>query len=75
MVVRRVRGVILRFVRRRPLAMACGLALIGPSVWLEFSGRDAAWWADGLGLVLAATGAALVWTGLVGLPPDWIDDD
>ena len=32
------------------------------------------WWAGGAALVAGATGAALLWTGLVGATPDWIDD-
>jgi hypothetical protein len=75
MVVRRARGMLLRLVRRRSLAVAVGLALIGPAAWLELSGRYDAWWVDGLGLVLGATGLALLWTGLAGLRPDWIDSD
>ena len=30
---------------------------------------------DGLSLVVGATGLALLWTGLTGASPDWIDDD
>ena len=75
MAVRRARGVILRVVRRRPLAIAAGVALAAPSAWLEFSGRYGAWWVDGLSLVLGATGAALIWTGITGARPDWVDDE
>jgi hypothetical protein len=71
---RRVRGGVLRLIRRRPFAIAIGLALLLPSVWLEFGGRSTAWWASGVALVAGATGAALLWTGLVGASPDWIDD-
>jgi len=73
MALRRVRGVLLRLVRRRPIAIAVGVTLAAPAAWLEFSGRSGAWWLDGLGLLLAATGAALIWTGLTGPRPDWID--
>jgi hypothetical protein len=52
-----------------------GLALLIPSVWVEISGRSSAWWSGGVTLVAGATGAALVWTGLVGARPDWIDED
>jgi hypothetical protein len=75
MTVRRARGAILRFVRRRPLAVALGVALVVPAAWLEWSGQSGAWWLDGLGLVLLATGAALVWAGLTGPKPDWIDGE
>jgi hypothetical protein len=73
--VRRARGAILRLVRRRPLAVTVGAALLAPAAWLEFSGRSGAWWIDGLGLIAGATGAALLWTGLMGARPDWIDGD
>ncbi len=73
MALQRARGIILRIVRRRPLAIAVGAALAGPAAWLEFSGRSGTWWLDGLGLVVGATGVALLWTGLTGARPDWID--
>ena len=72
---KRARGVLLRMIRRRWLAVAGGVALVAPAAWLEFSGRYGAWWAEGLSLVLGATGAALVWTGLVGVKPDWVDEN
>ena len=68
---------------------AVGLAVVGllpaPSAvdfsappvlaaWLELSGRYGAWWVDGLSLVLGATGAAVLWSGIAGVPPDWIDE-
>ena len=59
--------------RRRRLAMAVGLALAVPSAWIEWSGRFDAWWVEGVCLVVGATGIALLWTGLVGAAPDWID--
>jgi hypothetical protein len=74
MVLRRARGVLLRFVRRRALAILVGLALAAPSAWIEFSGRAGAWWIEGLALVVGATGLALIWTGLVGVAPDWTQD-
>jgi hypothetical protein len=48
--------------------------MVAPAAWLEASGRPAAWWLDGLGLVVGATGVALVWAGLTGAKPDWIDE-
>jgi hypothetical protein len=63
----------LRLVRRRTLAMGIGLVLILPSAWVEFSGRYA-WWAEGLALVVGATGIAIFWTGLTGGSPDWVED-
>ena len=70
---RRARGALLRFVRRRPFAIAAGAALVALAAWLELSGRYGAWWVDGLSLVLGATGAAVLWSGIAGVPPDWID--
>lgn len=73
MTVRRARGAILRLVRRRPLAVTVGAALVAPAVWLEFSGRSGAWWLEGLGLIAGATGVALIWSGISGVKPDWVD--
>jgi hypothetical protein len=69
---RRLRGALLRSVRRRGAATIAGLALTVPAAWLEFSGRFDAWWIDGLALVGVATGVALLWSGLTGVAPDWI---
>lgn len=65
----------LRFVRRRRLAMAVGLALAVPAGWAELSGRAGVWWVEGLALVIGATGIAIFWTGLTGGSPDWVEDD
>jgi hypothetical protein len=73
MLVRRARGALLRFVRRRPVAIVVGVLLVVPAGWLELTGRYGGWWVDGLSLVLGATGAAVLWTGLTGARPDWID--
>ena len=70
---RRGRGLLLRFVRRRALAVGVGLALTLPAAWVELSGRVDHWWMEGLALVVGATGLALVWTGLTGVSPDWVD--
>lgn len=75
MSLRRLRGFVLRLVRRRALAVAVGLALALPAAWVEFSARFRVWWVDGLALVVGATGLAIFWTGLTGAAPDWIDDD
>ena len=74
MAVRRARGALLRFVRRRPFAITAGGALVALAAWLELSGRYGAWWVDGLSLILGATGAAVLWTGVAGVPPDWLDE-
>jgi hypothetical protein len=75
MSLRRIRGSVLRLVRRRTPAMLVGAALIAPAAWVEFSGRFGAWWQDGLALVVGATGIAILWTGLTGVAPDWVDTD
>ena len=75
MTLRRVRGFLLRLVRRRMLAMAVGLALAVPAMWIEYSSRGGAWWVDGLALIAGATGLAIFWTGLTGVAPDWVDDE
>ena len=70
---RRIRGALLRLARRRGLSIAIGLALVLPSAWIEFSGDYSSWWIEGGALVAGATGLALIWTGLAGLGPDWVD--
>jgi hypothetical protein len=78
MVLRRARGSLLRFVRRRALAAVVGIALIVPAAWIEFVARlgdEVAWWTDGLALVVGATGLALLWTAIVGVAPDWVEDE
>jgi hypothetical protein len=75
MALRRARGMILRLVRRRPLAILTGLALAAPAAWVEFSGRYEAWWMEGLALVVGATGLAIFWTGLTGASPDWVEEE
>jgi hypothetical protein len=75
MTLRRVRGLLIRLVRRRMPAMAVGLALAVPAMWIEFSSRGGAWWVDGLALIAGATGIAIFWTGVTGVAPDWVDDE
>lgn len=70
---RRLRGFLLRLTRRRAPAILVGAALLVPSAWVEFSGRFDAWWVSGLSLVAGATGVALIWIGLTGQSPDWIE--
>src|SRR5262245_7260982 len=71
---RRLRGLLLRLVLNRPLAIGVGLALIAPAAWLFLS--DLPWESgvtDGLALLALATGVALVWTGISGRQADWLD--
>jgi hypothetical protein len=73
---RQLRGAVLRLVRRRAVAITVGLALAVPAAWIEFAERSPrwdAWWVDGLALVVGATGLAILWTGVTGVAPDWID--
>jgi hypothetical protein len=74
MSLRRLRGAVLRLVRRRGLAITVGAAMAGPAAWLEFFSAYGAWWIEGLALVFGATGLALVWTGITGLAPDWVEE-
>ena len=75
MALRRARGMLLRLVCRRRLAILIGAALAVPAGWIEFSARDHVWWVEGLALVVGATGLAIFWPGLTGASPDWVDDD
>jgi hypothetical protein len=70
---RRARGAVLRVVRRRRVSMIVGALLALPAAWVEFGGVHAAWWIEGLSLVVCATGFALFWTGLTGPSPDWVE--
>lgn len=73
-IIRRIRGALLRLVRRRLVAITIGLLLVLPAAWVQSRGRFDAWWVEGFSLVAGATGVALLWTGLVGLKPDWTED-
>ena len=71
---RRLRGMFLRLMLNRPLAIATGAALASPGVVLLVG--DYRWETgatDGFALLAVATGMALVWTGVTGRRPDWID--
>ena len=72
---KRLRGSVLRFVLKRPAAIALGLILIAPAAWLLV--QDLPWESpatDGMGLILGATGIAFLLAGIGGRRPDWIDD-
>jgi len=53
--------------------MALGLAMAAPAAGIEFGGRYSSWWIEGAALIVGATGLALLWTGLTGLGPDWVE--
>jgi hypothetical protein len=74
-IVSRVRGALLRLVRRRRASALIGAALVVPSAWVEFASRDPEGWMEGLALVFGAIGIALLWSGIRGVPPDWTDPD
>jgi hypothetical protein len=71
--IRRFRGVVLRLVRRRTLAIVLGSLLVLSAAWIQLHGRFDAWWIEGFSLVGGATGVALLWTGIAGLKPDWTE--
>lgn len=72
---RRLRGAMLRLLRRRTLSIAVGLALVLPAAWVRFATDYDQWWVEGLCLVVGATGIAIAWTGLTGPSPDWLDTE
>ena len=67
----RARGRVLRLARNRRLAASVGLVFAIPAAWIEWTGRYDAWWIEGIALVVGATGLALLWTAITGVPPDW----
>jgi hypothetical protein len=76
MAVRRLRGLVLRLVLNRPVAIGCGLLMLLPGLWLFRT--DQRWESgatDGVALLLVATGAAIAWTGVTGRRGDWVDPD
>ena len=72
LLIRRLRGALLRLAFNRPAAFIAGLSCFGGAAWLAIV--DAPWesWiSDGAGLVAGATGAALILVALGGRRPDW----
>ena len=75
MYLKRLRGSVLRFALKRPAAIALGLVLLAPALWLLV--QDLPWESpstDGVGLILGATGVAFLLAGIGGRRPDWIDE-
>jgi hypothetical protein len=69
---KRLRGGVLRLALNRAFAIALGLSLMTPAVWLMIA--DLPWetpTTDGVGLIIGATGAAFVFAGIGGRRPDW----
>jgi hypothetical protein len=76
MYLKRLRGSLLRFALKRPAAIAVGVLLTAPSMFLLI--QELPWETpvtDGMGLVLGATGAAFLLAGLGGRRPDWIEPE
>lgn len=71
---KRVRGWFIRLALNRKASIVLGLILLAPALWLrvaEYRWETAA--TDGIGLILGATGTALLLAGIGGRRPDWID--
>ena len=71
---RRLRGILLRLVLNRPMAVAAGVVVALPGAVLM--ARDYAWESgatDGLALLAVASGIALAWAGISGRKADWVE--
>jgi hypothetical protein len=72
--IKRLRGSLLRLVLNRAIAIVVGVTLVTPAAWLLF--QDFPWETgitDGIGLVVGATGLAILFAGIGGRRPDWVD--
>jgi len=65
----------LRLARHRRFSVLVRLGMAVPGAWVQIRGRFDAWWIEGLSLVGIGIGIALVWTAIVGLQPDWIENE
>ena len=73
---RRLRGVLLRLALSRFSALTSGLGLLATAILVatvDYSWES--WFSDGLGLIAAGTGAALVLIALQGRRSDWFKSD
>ena len=71
---RRLRGLLLRIAYHRTFALVSGAACLVGSFWL--SANDYSWegsFSSGIGMIVGATGMALVFMALSGRQPDWED--
>ena len=70
----RLRGHLLRATLRRRTAFFAGIVIASPAVWLmSIEAPWESWITDGLTLVSAATGIALIHTALTGRRADWTE--
>ena len=72
---KRLRGWLLRLVLKRTVSIILGAALVAPAAWMllgEYGWETPT--TDGLGLILGATGAALLIQGIGGRRPDWEEE-
>ena len=71
---KRARGFLLRLVLKRTVAVVVGTVLLAPAIWLLMQERQ---WespmTDAAGLIVGATGAALLLAGLGGRRGDWVE--
>ncbi len=69
---RRLRGFVLRLAYRQKLALVFGMICLAGAFWLSTS--DYSWegpFFSGFGMIVGATGMALVFMALSGRQPDW----
>ena len=74
--VRRLRGILLRLALSRYSALTSGLILLVPAILVTMGDYAwESWFSDGLGLIAAGTGAALVLIAVQGRHSDWSKSD
>lgn len=69
---RRLRGLVLRFAYHQKFAFVFGVLCLAASFWL--AANDYSWegsFSSGFGMIIGATGMALVFIALSGRQPDW----
>ena len=70
--IRRLRGVLLRLVFHRPMALCAGTCFLSAAVWIswgEYHWEDSL--SDGLSMLMGATGVALILMAIGGRQSDW----
>jgi len=69
---RRLRGLVLRLAYHRKFALVSGVVFLAAAFWLAVN--DYSWEGSlsaGFGMIIGATGVALVFIALSGRQPDW----